>query len=569
MRAALDPAIAAIRPEARLAALQAISGRTADLMLVELLFEKGPREVEMINEAYNWRKAVLLRREEATRPAEADDPPGGNDGAPSGRSRFCFRTGVEPVCERTNERTGGECAFAAGESGGAGAPRRRQRGDALGSDDDVDALAPDAPRVAAAASRSLLAGWSDEDKVALAALFETVRSAPAALSATLHMQCCICCTRGRPCARSPTLALGPLTRLLFKRFQQRFDLRDGSQHERPCLQMNGRRSCKAMLLEDWNERCASDLVLTERRLTAVLSALSLKPGVMTPGQVRCLTLDLSGFVSCDAAAQTHANTELTPALPPPRSPSSFEGSDRPQEAELADRADEFRSLGRRAPKRIAEALSGGFSVAAVKKAMARLGIAAPGAKGGAGRPLPTFSDSDGAAESGDEGGGAASRRPPKRSSMDASLDAGAGESLDDLGAGGADAPGAASPARRGGSIARTDKKQRSTKGRRREGQGRVAKSHGRAAQPTAADALLQDSDEDVGGGAARGGRVLLTESQRALEDSDDDGAPAPSAQAPPAKTARASGGKSAAAAAARLAQALRAAADALGGEGMS
>lgn len=62
----------------------------------------------------------------------------------------------------------------AGEAGAARVARRRGD-DALGSDDDVDALAPDAPRVAAAASRSLLAGWSEADKAELVALFETVR----------------------------------------------------------------------------------------------------------------------------------------------------------------------------------------------------------------------------------------------------------------------------------------------------------------------------------------------------------------------------------------------------------
>jgi hypothetical protein len=63
--AALDHVLAAIKPEARLAALESIQGRVADLMFVELLFEKGPREVDMILQEYNWKKAVFMKRQEA------------------------------------------------------------------------------------------------------------------------------------------------------------------------------------------------------------------------------------------------------------------------------------------------------------------------------------------------------------------------------------------------------------------------------------------------------------------------------------------------------------------------
>jgi hypothetical protein len=70
----LDPVLAAIKPEARLAALNSIQGRVADLMFVELLFEKGPREVDMILNEYNWKKAVLVKRQEALDAALSPDP---------------------------------------------------------------------------------------------------------------------------------------------------------------------------------------------------------------------------------------------------------------------------------------------------------------------------------------------------------------------------------------------------------------------------------------------------------------------------------------------------------------
>jgi hypothetical protein len=66
--AKLDPAVNAIAPASRLAGLRSIRHRLADLMFVELLFEKGLREVEMINEEYNWRKAILMKRDEALAP---------------------------------------------------------------------------------------------------------------------------------------------------------------------------------------------------------------------------------------------------------------------------------------------------------------------------------------------------------------------------------------------------------------------------------------------------------------------------------------------------------------------
>ena len=68
----LDPVLQAIAPESRLAGLTAIQHRLADLLFVELLFEKGPREVAMINDEYAWRKAILTRQEEAAQDARAD-----------------------------------------------------------------------------------------------------------------------------------------------------------------------------------------------------------------------------------------------------------------------------------------------------------------------------------------------------------------------------------------------------------------------------------------------------------------------------------------------------------------
>ena len=78
----LDPAIAAIAPEARIASLAAIRHRLADLTFVELLFEKGPREVTMMAEEYSWRNAILLRQHEAAAPpADADDGRASEGGA--------------------------------------------------------------------------------------------------------------------------------------------------------------------------------------------------------------------------------------------------------------------------------------------------------------------------------------------------------------------------------------------------------------------------------------------------------------------------------------------------------
>ena len=50
--------------------------------------------------------------------------------------------------------------------------------------------------------------------------------------------------------------------------------------------MNGKRSCKLMLLEDWNKSADQDHQLTERKLTGMLKGLGLKPGTMTAKQVR-------------------------------------------------------------------------------------------------------------------------------------------------------------------------------------------------------------------------------------------------------------------------------------------
>jgi hypothetical protein len=68
-----------IAPDSRMPALLSIQHRLADLMFVELLFEKGPREVTMIHDEYNWRKSILMKQQEAVEP-HAEIPRAGNSG---------------------------------------------------------------------------------------------------------------------------------------------------------------------------------------------------------------------------------------------------------------------------------------------------------------------------------------------------------------------------------------------------------------------------------------------------------------------------------------------------------
>lgn len=60
-------------------ALQQIQTRITNVMFVELLFEKGPREAEMINREYNWQPAVQRKMAEL----------GYRDRAPEGAALVC------------------------------------------------------------------------------------------------------------------------------------------------------------------------------------------------------------------------------------------------------------------------------------------------------------------------------------------------------------------------------------------------------------------------------------------------------------------------------------------------
>lgn len=50
--------------DTRKATLNKIQDRVTKMLFVELLFEKGSRECEMIRDEYNWRKALLDRADE-------------------------------------------------------------------------------------------------------------------------------------------------------------------------------------------------------------------------------------------------------------------------------------------------------------------------------------------------------------------------------------------------------------------------------------------------------------------------------------------------------------------------
>jgi hypothetical protein len=58
MCAELDAVLKAFPPEKQQEALREIQTRITNVMFVELLFEKGPREAEMINREYHWQNAV-------------------------------------------------------------------------------------------------------------------------------------------------------------------------------------------------------------------------------------------------------------------------------------------------------------------------------------------------------------------------------------------------------------------------------------------------------------------------------------------------------------------------------
>lgn len=58
VHADLDSVLQAFPADKQQEALQEIQTRITNVMFVELLFEKGPREAEMINREYNWQPAV-------------------------------------------------------------------------------------------------------------------------------------------------------------------------------------------------------------------------------------------------------------------------------------------------------------------------------------------------------------------------------------------------------------------------------------------------------------------------------------------------------------------------------
>lgn len=52
------------------------------------------------------------------------------------------------------------------------------------------------------------------------------------------------------------------------------------------MQVNGMRSCKAVLMHEWNLDCYSHETLRANKMPKILQALGLKVGVMTARQVR-------------------------------------------------------------------------------------------------------------------------------------------------------------------------------------------------------------------------------------------------------------------------------------------
>jgi hypothetical protein len=70
--------------------------------------------------------------------------------------------------------------------------------------------------------------------------------------------------------------------------------------------MNGRRACKQLLVDEWNERASTELQLSEKKVPTVLRALGLKPGVMTSKQVGIHT---SAFEASSAPDMISANSQ--------------------------------------------------------------------------------------------------------------------------------------------------------------------------------------------------------------------------------------------------------------------
>ena len=170
-----------------------------------------------------------------------------------------------------------------------GAPAPRQP-DALGSDDDLDALMPAAGGAAAgarassgaqprrpASSSGALAGWKPESQKAFVELFETVRCSRFVLVCIASVY-----THHRRLAHAQYVQAGSGLKVVSGR-HRRLQVCYESVH---AMQMNGSRSCKPLLLDEWNERCSGSERLSMNKLKTALAHLNLKPGVMTASQVR-------------------------------------------------------------------------------------------------------------------------------------------------------------------------------------------------------------------------------------------------------------------------------------------
>jgi hypothetical protein len=68
-----DVVLEAIPESKRQQALSSIQQRVASVMFVELLFDKGSREVDMVHEEYYWRRAIASRVQQAPQPPSDDD----------------------------------------------------------------------------------------------------------------------------------------------------------------------------------------------------------------------------------------------------------------------------------------------------------------------------------------------------------------------------------------------------------------------------------------------------------------------------------------------------------------
>ena len=230
-----------------------------------------------------------------------------------------------------------------------------------------------------------------------------------------------------------------------------------------------------------------------------------------------------------------------------------------QEEKLRVLVEEFKASGVRAPRRIANALPGGFSVAAIKKSMSRLGLSA-GGRGHDALALPDDDDDDASgADPGSDGGGggandsdaagsvggaSAEARPERRSGEKAGRVSNAG--------GGGAAGGEAKKRRRANKSAERAMAAKAARAAAQvqggendwladssdEGGSDAAPGERSAVAPADATPAtarprrhaLEDSDDEADAGAAGGGAAVAargaarvtTPSQRALEDSDID-----------------------------------------------